>query len=279
MNETADERKRRQTRERVRQYRERSAARIAAGTPQLAAPQREPVDRPSCVNGCDRPAHYLAGKHAGLCDPCRQKVKRATARAAGLCPICKARPPVPGAATCDPCRAKVATWKAANPERALANATANARRRTASGANAANTRRVMDRRRARTAEQITADQARLRPDGTKKCRRGERRPLAEFSINRTTADGLNNLCRDHDDSRYVRTLKAHTAALADEGTDHNGLCEICETAPAEHVDHITPTSLGGTDDIDNLRWACAACNTSRGNDTTWQPPYTAWSTP
>ena len=34
---------------------------------------------------------------------------------------------------------------------------------------------------------------------------------------------------------------------------------------AGSVDHITPVSKGGTDGIDNLRWACRSCNCARGN--------------
>ena len=33
---------------------------------------------------------------------------------------------------------------------------------------------------------------------------------------------------------------------------------------ATHVDHITPRVHGGTDSVENLRAACAACNLSRG---------------
>jgi 5-methylcytosine-specific restriction endonuclease McrA len=53
-------------------------------------------------------------------------------------------------------------------------------------------------------------------------------------------------------------------------------CHICgvpvdvgaapRTARYPTVDHITPRSLGGTDDLANLRLAHAACNTSRGNN-------------
>lgn len=32
--------------------------------------------RPPCINGDGRPAVCLTGKHAGLCDPCRARVRR-----------------------------------------------------------------------------------------------------------------------------------------------------------------------------------------------------------
>lgn len=40
-------------------------------------------------------------------------------------------------------------------------------------------------------------------------------------------------------------------------------CWICR-GPATTADHITPRSLGGSDDLDNLRPACKRCNSSRG---------------
>ncbi|HSN20083.1 MAG TPA: HNH endonuclease signature motif containing protein [Usitatibacter sp.] len=46
------------------------------------------------------------------------------------------------------------------------------------------------------------------------------------------------------------------------------VCGICGgDVPRDdvHIDHIVPVSLGGADDIDNLRVAHAFCNVSRGN--------------
>lgn len=37
--------------------------------------------------------------------------------------------------------------------------------------------------------------------------------------------------------------------------------------PATQVDHIVAKSLGGTDELTNLRAACAPCNASRGDGT------------
>ena len=34
---------------------------------------------------------------------------------------------------------------------------------------------------------------------------------------------------------------------------------------AGSVDHVIPISKGGTNDIENLRWACRSCNCARGN--------------
>jgi hypothetical protein len=32
-----------------------------------------------------------------------------------------------------------------------------------------------------------------------------------------------------------------------------------------HVEHIVPVSLGGTDALDNLAWACPGCNLTKSN--------------
>jgi len=47
-------------------------------------------------------------------------------------------------------------------------------------------------------------------------------------------------------------------------------CEYCRMhqslqGASFHVDHIVPISLGGTDDLDNLAWACPGCNLKKSN--------------
>ncbi len=42
-----------------------------------------------------------------------------------------------------------------------------------------------------------------------------------------------------------------------------GVCHWC-AGPADHVDHLLPLALGGTDDDGNLVAACASCNLGRG---------------
>lgn len=44
----------------------------------------------------------------------------------------------------------------------------------------------------------------------------------------------------------------------------NGICAYCKDAPASHVDHIIPRSLGGVDDYDNYAAACSRCNLRKG---------------
>ena len=45
----------------------------------------------------------------------------------------------------------------------------------------------------------------------------------------------------------------------------NGKCQWCGTSEKITIDHITPLSKGGTNDIDNLQPLCIHCNTSKGN--------------
>ncbi len=47
-------------------------------------------------------------------------------------------------------------------------------------------------------------------------------------------------------------------------------CEYCRMhqslqGASFHVEHIEPVSLGGTDDPDNLAWACPGCNLKKSN--------------
>ena len=60
--------------------------------------------------------------------------------------------------------------------------------------------------------------------------------------------------------------------------ERNGYtCQMCGAGPGDpdpvnagrktrlHIDHVTPRAQGGTDDDDNLRVLCSACNQSRAN--------------
>lgn len=48
--------------------------------------------------------------------------------------------------------------------------------------------------------------------------------------------------------------------------DH-GVCQLCGEAVAGRgtIDHIVPKSRGGTDDLENLQLAHAACNQRKGD--------------
>jgi hypothetical protein len=70
--------------------------------------------------------------------------------------------------------------------------------------------------------------------------------------------------------------------LRNEILERNGFtCQLCGAGPGDadpfnpsrkvrlHIDHVKPISQGGTDDRDNLRVLCSACNQGRANV---QPP-------
>lgn len=61
-------------------------------------------------------------------------------------------------------------------------------------------------------------------------------------------------------SETVRTVEARAG----------GRCEYCRMHQALqgatfHVEHIYPSSKGGTSDLDNLAWCCPGCNLSKTN--------------
>ncbi|HEV8718949.1 MAG TPA: HNH endonuclease signature motif containing protein [Candidatus Binatia bacterium] len=56
-------------------------------------------------------------------------------------------------------------------------------------------------------------------------------------------------------------------------------CEYCRRHQALQgasfpVEHIVPIALGGTDDLDNLAWACPGCNLKKSNRVTAVDPAT-----
>lgn len=76
--------------------------------------------------------------------------------------------------------------------------------------------------------------------------------------------------------------RAISPQLRNDILERNGFtCQLCGAGPGDpdpfnparkvrlHIDHIVPISQGGTDDRDNLRVLCSACNQGRSNV---QPP-------
>ncbi|CAL9496492.1 HNH endonuclease [Streptomyces sp. enrichment culture] len=212
------------------------------------------------------------GRHPWCRECCRTAVRtrRAARRAAGQCREADCpNQPEPGRTMCAPCaeadaardRARRAADKAngvcmwsgcratVEPGRVLCAEHAEA--------NAARHRALRAANAARTDEQIAADRARLRPDGMKRCRScREVLPLDAFSDDRSRADGLSVDCRDCRSGDLLRAALPHI-----EETDC-WTCAYC-SAPIEHVDHIWPRALGGTDEPHNLIGACAECNSSK----------------
>jgi 5-methylcytosine-specific restriction endonuclease McrA len=57
------------------------------------------------------------------------------------------------------------------------------------------------------------------------------------------------------------------------------VCWLCGGEGADSLDHVIPRSLGGTDELGNLRPAHRACNARRGNrrgEKTERIDQTAW---
>ena len=86
------------------------------------------------------------------------------------------------------------------------------------------------------------------------------------------------------DVRFARTISAKVKA---QDFDRNGFsCQMCGLTPGEidpetsrkvrlHVGHIVDKSLGGKDEIQNLRALCSTCNQGAKNLTT-EKPTTIW---
>lgn len=56
-------------------------------------------------------------------------------------------------------------------------------------------------------------------------------------------------------------------------------CEYCRMhqslqGASFHIEHIAPLSLGGTDHLDNLAWACPRCNLKKSNRVSLVDPDT-----
>ena len=65
-----------------------------------------------------------------------------------------------------------------------------------------------------------------------------------------------------DSSISKRKIKNHLSGL------HGNFCQYCgiETEPSKAtIDHITPQSSGGSDDISNLIYCCKSCNSAKNN--------------
>lgn len=112
----------------------------------------------------------------------------------------------------------------------------------------------------RTLQQVAADRAHLRPEGLQVCRTCQRgRPYEAFFADATKPSGLSDSCRSCHDRHGLWSAAADAIEERD-----TWLCAYCGEAPIEHIDHVHPRALGGTDSPENLVGACATCNTSKG---------------
>jgi hypothetical protein len=64
----------------------------------------------------------------------------------------------------------------------------------------------------------------------------------------------------------------------------NGCCEYCKfpfeySHDAFHYDHIIPPDKGGTEELDNIAYACDRCNSKKWTRIEWNDPDTGQLTP
>ena len=93
----------------------------------------------------------------------------------------------------------------------------------------------------------------------------ERGPDGEWKLTATGARGEKIItARGKGGPRPIGVAlspEVREAVIARDGT----LCVYCGEAGPIHIDHVLATSRGGTDEMDNLVVACAACNVSKGS--------------
>lgn len=74
-------------------------------------------------------------------------------------------------------------------------------------------------------------------------------------------------------SRFYREKNAvgnHTMKdLKDIQEAWHGMCAYCRKNKADTIDHVTPLTKGGTNDVGNLVPACFSCNSKKGNKSIW----------
>ena len=63
-------------------------------------------------------------------------------------------------------------------------------------------------------------------------------------------------------------------------TRANGRCEYCRAVEVGQlatfeVEHVTPTTAGGSDGVENLAWACGRCNRSKSDRVVLTDPVSA----
>lgn len=116
------------------------------------------------------------------------------------------------------------------------------------------------RRRSAGAELLERDPS---PEGFKRCSRCRvSKPLEEFHRHATQSRGVNTYCKEcrraiQADTHLRRTYGLSAADLAALLDEQRGVCAICETRPAVHVDH---DHLSG--DVRGV--LCFPCNVALG---------------
>lgn len=129
-------------------------------------------------------------------------------------------------------------------------------------------RRNAEKYRSRTPEELTADQVRLRPTGSKACNGCNiEKHLSAFYLLRLSPDGLTALCIDcTKQANYSKREDDFLSAW--ESLAIPLKCYLCG-GPYEHIEHLIPKILGGVHGPENTRPACGKCNRPGGK---WNKP-------
>lgn len=118
----------------------------------------------------------------------------------------------------------------------------------------------------RSPEEVFADTMRLRPDGTKWCRKCRNyREAHKYNSNKYTSDGLSVMCREchNQDSRdkYHQAAENTWTASGIPWTCYLSTCD----KPYQEQDHVIPLELDGPDDLNNLLPMCTHHNRSKSD--------------
>lgn len=70
----------------------------------------------------------------------------------------------------------------------------------------------------------------------------------------------------HNRRVFLGSVRLTADVIQEVKAEYGGLCPYCNRPILKgHIDHIVPVSKGGTNERDNLVWACAPCNESKRN--------------
>lgn len=170
----------------------------------------------------------------------------------------------------DAYRAYMKSWYEDNREGVLARA----RQWTIDNPGATAKRRAIYS--ARTTEQISSDRNRIRPTGSKQCRKcRESLPFDDFYADISRDDGLRTSCI----ACYKRLNKDKYRRTWIDYWESKGIpleCIYC-AGPYEHADHFIPIARGGPDDMSNIFPSCGRCNWSKNVTPVeyWYPRFAA----
>jgi 5-methylcytosine-specific restriction endonuclease McrA len=135
--------------------------------------------------------------------------------------------------------------------------------------------------------QAAADGAVQYDRRVRELREDERWPILTHNDSTDLKPGQYLLREQPPDKSAIRFTKGISSKLRAQVYDRNGFtCQMCGLTPGEidpvtqrkvrlHVGHIKDKSLGGKDELSNLRTLCSSCNQGAKNVTA-EKPTTIW---